>query len=102
MTARERRVQRKLKQGDDSSTQPIKASAVEKDGSKGFNDGKSAKASKRQSKAGSDQQLSAVRRSVTTLYFLPSVSNGHGAVAGQSTRKEGENEETEGQVRRPG
>ena len=64
MTARERRVQRKLKAGggDGSSTQSVDT-AAEKDGSMAAEDGKTASASKRKGKkTGVDQQLSQVRR----------------------------------------
>ena len=64
MTARERRVQRKLRAGggDGSSTQPVDT-AAEIDGSMADTDGKTASGSKRKGKkAGVDQQLSQVRR----------------------------------------
>ncbi len=69
MTARERRIQRKLKGNDSMSTQPVDITA-EATQFKATDDGKVANASKRQAKTGADQQLAQVRRCMMPMHFL--------------------------------
>lgn len=66
MTARERRIQRKLKASDSTSTQPVGTTA-EMNESKP-EDGKPV--SKRQSKTGADQRVPQVRRCMTAVPFF--------------------------------
>lgn len=68
MTARERRIQRKLKGNDSISTQPVDITA-EATQFKAIDGGKVANASKRQAKTGADQQLAQVRRCMMPCIF---------------------------------
>lgn len=67
MTARERRIQRKLKGSDGMSTQPVNSPA-EVTRSNAAEDGEVASASKRQGKTAVDQQLPQVRHCMMPMY----------------------------------
>ena len=60
MTARERRIQRKLKGNDSMATESVNV-AAEATQSNAIEDGKAANGSKRQGKTGADQQMPQVR-----------------------------------------
>lgn len=68
MTARERRIQRKLKAGDSTSTQ-LAGTTAEMNESKPEDGNSADEPSKRQSKTGADQRVPQVRRCYTACPF---------------------------------